>query len=134
MADDQLMYVGQKTFIDKNGKVLVLMDPKLGLDFPGGKIQEGETDFDKSLKREVREETSLEIELGNPFVQWFIEFGPNHRNVGKKAYLVGFRCTYLSGEIVLSDEHSEYEWIDRETYKKFDDGSNYFKALEKYFT
>jgi hypothetical protein len=45
MAEDQLLYVGQKAFVEKAGKVLVVMDPDLGLDFPDGKIQEGETDF-----------------------------------------------------------------------------------------
>lgn len=133
MADDQLLYVGQKAFIEKDGKVLVLMDPDLGLDFPGGKIQEGETDFTESLKREVREETKLEIKKGDSFFTWFNVFGAKHRNAGKKVYLVGFKCKYLSGEVTLSDEHSEYTWVDKNDYKKLDDGSLYFKALEKYF-
>lgn len=134
MADDQLFYVGQKAFIDRNGKVLVLINPKLGLDFPGGKIQDGELNFDESLKREVREETSLEIEPGDPFFRWYLELGPNHRNAGKKVYLIGFKCRYLSGEVVLSDEHSEYKWVDQSSYKELDDGSDYFDALGKYFT
>ncbi len=67
MVEDQLLYVGQKAFIEKGGEVLILMDHDLGLDFPGGKIQEGEIDFTKSLKREVREETKLEIEKGDAF-------------------------------------------------------------------
>lgn len=123
MADDQLLYVGQKAFIEKDGKVLVLMDPDFGLDFPGGKIQEGETDFTESLKREVREETKLEIEKGDAFFTWFNVFGAKHRNAGK----------YMSGEVILSDEHCEYKWVDKNDYKKLDDGSLYFKALEKYF-
>lgn len=133
MAEDQLLYVGQKAFIEKGNKVLVLMDPDLGLDFPGGKIQEGETDVTESLKREVREETGLEIEKGDAFCTWFNIFGPDHRNAGKKVYLVGFRCTYVSGEVVLSSEHSEYKWVDQKTYRELNDGSEYFKALQKYF-
>ena len=39
---DALFCVGQKAFIEKDGKVLVLNDPEEGLDFPGGKIQVGE--------------------------------------------------------------------------------------------
>jgi len=134
MAEDQLLYVGQKAFIEKDDKVLVVMDPDLGLDFPGGKIQEGESDFTESLKREVREETGLEIEKGGAFFTWYNVFGPNHRNAGKKVYLVGFKCKYVSGEVTLSDEHSEYKWIDKNSYRSFDDGSDYFKALEKYFS
>lgn len=134
MTDDQLLYVGQKAFIGKDGKVLILMDPKLGLDFPGGKIQEGEVDFPASLKREVREETGLEINPEDPFVTWYFEFGSDHRNAGKKVYLVGFRCRYVSGSVRLSDEHNAYHWVDKESYRKFDDRSGYFRALEKYFT
>ena len=134
MAEDHLMYVGQKAFIEKDGKILVLMDPDMGLDFPGGKIQIGETDFTKSLQREVREETGLEIEKGDAFYTWYTVFGPHHRNAGKLVYLVGFKCEYISGEVTLSDEHGEYRWVDESTYKKFDDGSEYFKALEKYFS
>ncbi len=31
-----------KALIEKDGKVLIVFDPLYGLDFPGGKIQEGE--------------------------------------------------------------------------------------------
>jgi hypothetical protein len=37
MKNDALFCVGQKALIEKNGQVLVLGDPKEGLDFPGGK-------------------------------------------------------------------------------------------------
>lgn len=133
MAKDQLLYVGQKAFIDKGGEVLVLNDPQLGMDYPGGKVQEGETDFKETLRREVREETGLEIEVGDPFFQWYIEFEEGHRNAGKKVYLVGFRCKYVSGEVKLSDEHDKLKWVNKDNYKELDDGSDYFKALVKYF-
>ena len=133
MAEDKLFYIGQKAFIEKDGKVLALFDPKLGLDFPGGKIQIGENDFDEALRREVREETALEIDVGNPFYRWYFEFRPGHRNAGKHVYLVGFRCTYISGEIKLSDEHNKFQWVDKNDYRTLNDGSEYFKALEKYF-
>lgn len=131
MASDQLLYVGQKAFINDDDRVLVVMDPRLGLDFPGGKIQAGELDFDESLKREVREETSLEIKVGDPFFRWHV---PDLRAAGKRIYLIGFFCFYVSGEVVLSDEHSEYLWVDRHTYRELDDGSGFFRALEVYFS
>ncbi|HEY9584389.1 MAG TPA: NUDIX domain-containing protein [Candidatus Paceibacterota bacterium] len=133
MAEDKLFYVGQKAFIEKDGDILILTDPSIGLDFPGGKIQIGENDFDEALRREVREETGLEIEIGEPFTRWYFEFSSAHRNFGKQVYLIGFRCKYVSGEVVLSDEHSSFRWINKNNYKELDDGSAYFKALEKYF-
>jgi len=139
MNEDALFYVGQKAFIEKDGKVLVLNDPVEGLDFPGGKIQEGEAvDGDvssliNSLKREVLEETGLEIEVLNPFAVWYHEFQKGHRNYGKVVYLVGFKCKYVSGEVKISDEHNKFEWVGPDNYKKVDDGSDYFDVLKKYF-
>jgi 8-oxo-dGTP diphosphatase len=131
--EDELFCVGQKAFIEKADEVLVLNDPSEGLDFPGGKIQEGERDFVEALKREVREETSLEIEVGSPFTVWFNQFTGTHRNAGKKVYLVGFKCKYVSGEIKLSDEHNSFRWVNKTNFHEVDDGSVYFNALKKYF-
>ncbi len=137
--EDALFCVGQKAFIEKDGKVLVLSDPKEGLDFPGGKIQEGEAkvgdrkSLEMALKREVVEETGLTVEVGDPFIVWYNEFSKNHRNYGKVVYLVGFKCKYKSGEVRLSNEHDKFEWVDKNDFKKVDDGSEYFDALEKYY-
>lgn len=139
MKKDALFCVGQKAFIEKDGKVLILSCDDDGLDFPGGKIQEGEAiseDFSsltKSLKREVMEETGLEIEVFDPFAVWFYEFPEGTRNYGKVVYLVAFKCKYISGDVKLSDEHSMYEWVGKDDYKKFNDSSEYFNVLEKYF-
>lgn len=133
MAEDRQFFVGQKAFIEKDGKLLLLIDPRNEVDLPGGKIQIGENDLDESLRREVREETGLEIEIGKPFTRWYFEFKPGHRNAGKQVYLVGFRCAYKSGEVVISDEHSHFVWVDKEGYKKYADGSGHYKAVEEYF-
>lgn len=133
MKEDAQFYVGQKAFIQKGDEVLVLGDPHEGLDYPGGKIQEGETSIVESLKREVREETGLEIEVGEPFATWTNTFPPSHRLAGKKVYLVGYRCNYVSGEIKLSDEHDKYRWVNSTNYNEVNDGTSYFEILEKYF-
>jgi len=140
MKKDALFCIGQKAFVEKDGRVLVLFDPKEGLDFPGGKIQEGEAkDGDSSsliasLQREVREETGLEIEVFDPFAVWYHEFPKEHRNYSKVVYLIAFRCKYVSGELTLSDEHDGFKWVDKNDYKEVDDGSDYFDILEKYFS
>ena len=140
MKNDALFCIGQKAFIEKDGKVLVLFDPVDGLDFPGGKIQEGEAiDADASslvmsLKREVVEETDLEIEVFDPFAVWDHEFPKEHRNYGKVVYLVAFKAKYISGDVKLSDEHDNFEWVNKEDYQAVDDGSDYFDVLEKYFS
>ena len=138
MKNDALFCVGQKAFIEKDGNVLVLNDPVGNLDFPGGKIKEGEArDGDASsliepLKREVEEETGLQIEVLDPFHVWYHEFPKTNRNYGKVVYIVAFRCKYISGEVKLCEEHDKYQWVDKNNYKEVDDGSDYFDVLEKY--
>jgi 8-oxo-dGTP diphosphatase len=134
MKEHELFYVGQKAFIEKDGNVLILNDPINGLDFPGGRIQIGESNFNEALQREVREETTLEIEIGEPFTRWSTTLPKNHRRAGKRIFLVGYRCNYASGNIILSNEHDSFRWVNRDTYRELDDGSEYFAALEKYFT
>lgn len=136
--------MGQKALIEKDGKVLVVFDPVFGFDFPGGKIQEdelrpglaagGALDLLNSLKREVKEETGLEIEVLNPYVVWYFEvLRKAHKLFGKKVYMVLFLCKYVGGEIALSGEHNKYIWVDKDNYQKYADESDGFMALKKYF-
>ncbi len=134
MKEDALFYVCQKAFLEKDGNILILNDPMEGLDFPGGKVQMGETNFEEALKREVREETSIEIEVGAPFFTWYSDYPVGHRNEGKKVFIVGYKCSYVSGEIKLSDEHDSYRFVNKNNYKEVDDGSSFFEALKRYFT
>lgn len=134
---DTKMYVTQKAFIRRNGKILVLRDPQhavkgqIGLDFPGGKYRWGRTQQEE-LKREVDEETGLRIKIGNPFISWTnLGYKTKHKNVN--LFIVGYLCEYVSGEVKLSNEHDEFEWIDEKSHKKWEEDSPYFKALEKYF-
>ncbi len=134
--EDKLFFVGQKAFLEKDGEILILLDPKVGMDFPGGKIQKEETDLVEALKREVREETGLEILVGEPFATWTNEFPPDYRYQGW-VFLVGYKCKYISGEVKLSHEHEQFFWVDKDSYKKYkkldEKNGGYFKALEKYF-
>ncbi len=136
MKPDAQFCISQKAFIEKDGNILVMNDPMEGLDFPGGKIQEDEAvegdanSLKLSLKREVREETGLEIEVGRPFHVWYYEFPKGHRNYPKKVYLVGFKCKYVSGDIKISSEHDTFKWVNRDNCHTVDDGSEFYKALE----
>jgi len=134
MAHDEFLLVGQKAFITNGkGELLVLIDPDRGLDLPGGKIQVGEKNLDEALKREVREETSLEIDVSKPFVRWYREGSDNSEFAGKPFFIVGFYCKYLAGEVVLSDEHTEYHWVDKTSYQQYKGELGYHRAIEIFF-
>ena len=132
VPEDQEFFVGQKAFIEKDGKVLVLK-ANFGIDFPGGKIQEGEADFTKALKREVKEETSLTIQVGKIFATWQVRIEKGHKNEGKKVFLLGYKCKYLFGNVKLSHEHIGYKWVDKDDYQELYEDNTTYKMLENYF-
>jgi len=68
--------------------------------FPGGHLNYGET-IEDSFKREIKEETNLNIKI----------LAPLKIHVINKTYTVIFVAEYLPGEIKLSKEHSNYCWI-----------------------
>ena len=75
-------------------------------DLPGGRLLLGESPTD-SLRREVLEETALEVEVLGPAFVW-------HRYFEQRQFqLVGitFVCRHVRGEVRLSPEHSDFRWV-----------------------
>lgn len=103
-----------KAFVFKDDRLLILRKPErdrldgsfpeTAIDFPGGKLEPGET-WQEGLAREVAEEVQLAIVIGSPFNAWSLE--------GKYRQILGvdFLAEWISGEVVLSEEHETYEWL-----------------------
>lgn len=132
------MYVSQKAFIKKGGKILVLRDPRynvdgqVGLDLPGGKYRWGE-DLYKELHREIEEETGLKVKIGEPFFVWTNYKRKSNDPDMVNVFSVGYLCKYISGKVRLSDEHDKFEWVDKNSFKKWKENSGYFEAVKEYF-
>mgnify|MGYP003313949124 CR=1 FL=1 len=75
-------------------------------EFPGGKIEPGESPED-ALKREIREELSTEIEIGRHLTT--VEYDYTTFHLSMRCYL----CGVMSGELTLL-EHEASAWLDRE--------------------
>ncbi len=133
--DDIVCFIGQKAFIDRDGKLLVLHDPQMGWDLPGGKVQVVDRDLPSALKREVMEEAGLSISIGQPFYTWLftIPADSGHRSAGKQIFCVGYKCKYVSGQIKLSHEHDSFCWITKSNYQEYI-SAGFTAALKTYFS
>jgi 8-oxo-dGTP diphosphatase len=95
-------------FFDK--KILVTqrsekMKLPLKWEFPGGKLEENESEID-CIKREIKEEINIEIEILEKLSNSIYDYGTFKIN------LIPFISNYVSGEIILS-EHKDYKLLDK---------------------
>jgi nucleoside triphosphatase len=100
--------------VDPAGKLFLMKTHKwLGkYTLPGGHIELGES-MEQALRREVKEETNLDIaEIEFLCTQEFIYdpvfWRPRH------FIFFDFACKMVSGEVGLNDEAEEYIWIEPE--------------------
>lgn len=106
--------IAAKAYVFKDDRLLILRKPekdRLGgsfpetaIDFPGGKLEPGES-WQEGLLREVAEEVQLAIAVGSPFNAW--------SRMGKQRQILGvdFLAEWVSGEVTLSEEHDSYQWL-----------------------
>ena len=90
---------------NSRGEILMVNSPWRGWEYPGGLIEPGET-FQEALKREVREEAGVEIEITG--------FVGICKNVGKDIVNIDFTARYISGELTTSEESTEVIWASPE--------------------
>lgn len=76
---------------------------KGGWEFPGGKIEEGETP-EEALVREIMEELEIEIQVGDKIDTVEYDYPDFHLSMDC------FFCTIKSGEPVLK-EHEAAKWL-----------------------
>lgn len=87
-------------------------DFKGGWEFPGGKIEEGETPQD-ALKREIMEELATEIAVGNLIDTIEYDYPTFHLSMDC------FWAEIVSGDMVLK-EHEAAKWLTKEELDSVD--------------
>ena len=101
-------YIVTAAVIHRDGTVLLAQRPPNGLlgglwEFPGGKTLEGE-DLPTCLRREIREELDVEIEVGEPLGVY------RHAFTHFRVTLHAFHCVLKSGE-PRPIEANDVKWV-----------------------
>jgi 8-oxo-dGTP diphosphatase len=125
MAELKLFYVGVKALIEnKHGEILLLkadvsehrFNAEPYWDIPGGRIEEGQSALE-ALKREIEEETGVSQISEEAFVTAVISNHeiPLENNKRAGLVLMVYRVKIPeNSQIVISPEHTAFEWVDRE--------------------
>lgn len=126
------MRVSQKIFLkNKEGKILALRrsstDPSRPLtwDLPGGDIEEGE-DLAESIRREVFEETGLELK---DFSVMDAQAGINKN--GEYSIQIAYLGNRVTGDIKLSYEHDQYKFVTKDEFLSLESTDKIKKFLRK---
>ncbi len=118
------LFIATKALVVNNGKVLILRESGFyqdgmnagRFDVPGGRLQPGER-FDQALRREVLEETGLNVEILKPIA--VNEWRPVVR--GESWHIVGvfFECSTDSSAVRTGPDHDAHLWIDPIEHQKY---------------
>ncbi|MBI4149596.1 NUDIX domain-containing protein [Candidatus Woesearchaeota archaeon] len=99
-------------------------------EIPGGRLELGEDPY-LGLQRETKEETGLDIEIIHPLdVHHFT------RDDQQKITMIIFLCKALSSDVLLSKEHTHFEWspVEKATEKLHPTLHPVISAYQNYLT
>lgn len=104
--------VAQKAVIERDGRVLVIRDPRVeGIiwELPGGRLNEGE-DPKAGLAREIKEELGVDCVVNQ--VVYMTQFLQG--NEGKNGLMIAYKATIpVDANFILSiEEICDFRWID----------------------
>jgi len=126
-------YIAVKGIIQRDdGKILVLKrserdDHKPNVWETVGGGMDAEESPQEALLREIHEETGLTVNVLEPFNVFTFKKDNGEFKVG-----ITFVCEYVHGDVLLSEEHSAYQWINPHEFATLDSVPSLHEEIERY--
>jgi ADP-ribose pyrophosphatase YjhB (NUDIX family) len=101
---------------NEKGEILLVKTYNGGWVFPGGQVEVGENVID-GVVREIKEESGINVLVEKLFAissNTAINKGYNGVAVVPTKVMMDFICTYVNGELCISDENSESRWVPKD--------------------
>lgn len=133
---EKIQKIGVTAFVYNNKKVLIVKRSKKEnflpeyCELPGGKIEFGESPED-ALKREIEEETNLDIKIIKPYSIFSYTSNNNHKHTIDIQFIV--EAVGDINKIILSDEHENFNWIKKNEINNFQFSEQMKNAILKGF-
>lgn len=116
MADIVQRIAMKAVIVNQEGRILILREAATYGDgtqrgryhMPGGRVEVGEN-FEDALRREIMEETGLEVDIEYPI--YVGEWRPVIRDVPHQIVATFMVCSPKGDKITLSTEHDDFKWI-----------------------
>ena len=121
MNQSKLHIVAIVGIVEKDGKVLLLKRAPHEIAFPnqytlpGGKFERGST-LKETLVREFEEEANIKVNEPITYISERTFVRPDKISV----VALMFRCKYVSGEVKISKDFTDYIWAGKEDLDKLD--------------
>ncbi|TDE07787.1 (deoxy)nucleoside triphosphate pyrophosphohydrolase [Flavobacterium sandaracinum] len=104
-----IIFFDQKILVTQRSETMKL---PLKWEFPGGKLEDNETEVD-CIKREIKEEINIDIEVLEKLSSSIYNYGTF------QIKLIPFLANFVSGEIKLT-EHKEYKLLNKSELRNLD--------------
>ena len=124
--------IGVGAIVENNGSILLVKrgkQPYMGeWAIPGGQVEWGESLHD-AVKREIKEETGVDIEVGELAYHFeHISEAVEHHYV-----VLDFFARYVGGELRAGDDADDVGWFIFKSLKQLNINETTYQALRKLF-
>lgn len=117
--------VSVKGVVGWDGRVVVLRNRRGEWELPGGRLDRTDASPEATVRREMREELGLDVEVGPLVDTWIYDVE------GKRVLILAYACTAeRPPQLVHSDEHVEVAAFDPDLLRDEPIPEGYLRSIE----